>query len=112
VNKNRRVSELLANDFTDERWSKAAVKNAFVLLKQQKFEAAAAFFLLARRLDDAVNIIVRNMADYQLALFVSKLVEGDFGPCQKRVMVDYIIPMADIFNDPWLYILCKLVVDT
>ena len=38
------------------RWKTAAKKNAFVLLGQQRFEHAAAFFLLADCLEDSLEV--------------------------------------------------------
>jgi hypothetical protein len=38
----------LSNDFEQERWRTAASKNAFVLLSKQRYNLAAAFFLLGK----------------------------------------------------------------
>jgi hypothetical protein len=43
------VLEFLSNDFNQDRWKKAAVKNAFAALKAQKYEVAVAFFILGER---------------------------------------------------------------
>ena len=42
--------------FSNCRWRQAALKNAFVLLAKQRFLHAAAFFLLAGSLKDAVEV--------------------------------------------------------
>ena len=48
--------QFFKNDFTQDRWRKAALKNAFSLLGKQRFEHAAAFFLLAGAVDDAIEV--------------------------------------------------------
>ncbi|KAJ1550292.1 regulator of (H+)-ATPase in vacuolar membrane, partial [Nowakowskiella sp. JEL0078] len=67
----------LANDFSEDRWQKAALKNAFVLLGKQRYEYAAAFFLLGDRLKDAVNVCLQHLNDYQLAIVLCRLYQGD-----------------------------------
>ncbi len=44
---NERMTAFFSNNFTEERWRKAALKNAYALLGKQRFEHAVAFFLLA-----------------------------------------------------------------
>ncbi|KAG0030111.1 regulator of (H+)-ATPase in vacuolar membrane [Podila clonocystis] len=58
----------LANDFDLDRWRTAALKNAFALLGKQRFAYAAAFFLLGNKLQDAVNVCVKHLNDFQLAI--------------------------------------------
>ena len=53
---NTKMSQFFKNNFTEERWRKAALKNAFVLLGKQKFHHAAAFFLLGGAVRDAVEV--------------------------------------------------------
>ena len=53
---NKRMSDFFKNDFNEDRWRKAALKNAFDLLGRQRFEHAAAFFLLAGHLKDAIEV--------------------------------------------------------
>lgn len=50
------MSTFFSNDFTQERWRKAALKNAYALLGKQRFEHAAAFFILGNALWDAVQV--------------------------------------------------------
>lgn len=54
----KRMTDFFSNNFTEERWRKAALKNAFALLGKQRFEHAAAFFLLAGALTDALEVII------------------------------------------------------
>lgn len=53
---NKRLMDFFKNDFTEDRWRKAALKNAYDLLGKQRFEHAAAFFLLAGSLHDAIEV--------------------------------------------------------
>ena len=39
-------------------------------------EYAAAFFLLADKLSDAVNICIKNLKDIQLAIIIIRVYEG------------------------------------
>jgi hypothetical protein len=71
------MQDFFKNDFTQERWLKAAQKNAFALLGKQRFEHAAAFFLLAGKIRDALEVIVNNLDDIQLALLIARLYESD-----------------------------------
>ncbi|CAF0710194.1 unnamed protein product [Brachionus calyciflorus] len=71
--KDTRMSEFFKNDFNEPKWQTAALKNAFVLLGKQRFEHAAAFFLLANRLKDAIEVCLRNLNDIQLALVIIRL---------------------------------------
>lgn len=88
--------KLLSNDFEQERWKTAAMKNAFALLGKQRYgnhdlqlpgrllikhwwsvsEYAAAFFLLGDRLSDAVSVCIRNLRDIQLAILLCRVYEG------------------------------------
>lgn len=71
------MQDFFKNDFTEERWIKAAQKNAFALLGKQRFEHASAFFLLAGKVRDAVAVIINNLHDIQLALLVARLFDNE-----------------------------------
>lgn len=73
----KRMTDFFRNDFTDDKWRKAALKNAFALLGKQRFEHAAAFFLLAGSLWDAVEVCLNKMDDLQLAMVLVRLYDGD-----------------------------------
>jgi len=66
----------LDHDFTEPRWQKAALKNAFALLSKRRFENAVGFFLLGDRLYDAVNVCIKQLKDIQLAITICRLYEG------------------------------------
>jgi hypothetical protein len=97
--KNTAIADFLKNDFADPKWQTAALKNAYVLLGKQKFELAAAFFLLGGQLRDAVGICLQKLGDYQLALVIARLVEGDDGPVFKNVLDTYLVPRAKETGD-------------
>ena len=46
------------NNFSEDRWRKAALKNAFALLGRQRFQHAAAFFLLGGSVRDAIEVFI------------------------------------------------------
>ena len=86
----------LANDFNEDRWKKAALKNAFALLGKQRYGKAvfmfrkcrftincrfiaayaAAFFLLGDKIRDAANVCLKHLDDPQLAIVLCRLYEG------------------------------------
>ncbi|KTW26422.1 hypothetical protein T552_02903 [Pneumocystis carinii B80] len=92
----------LSNDFSQTRWKIAAQKNAFVLLGKHRYEYSAAFFLLADKLQNAVNICVKNLQDISLAIAISRVYEGDDSQTFKNLLTTYIIPDAIKFNDRWI----------
>jgi len=51
-----KMAQFFKNNFSEDRWRKAALKNAFSLLGKQKFERAAAFFLLGGAVKDAIEV--------------------------------------------------------
>ncbi|KAK3861276.1 hypothetical protein Pcinc_032726 [Petrolisthes cinctipes] len=74
----RRMTDFFSNNFTEERWRKAALKNAFALLGKQRFEHAAAFFLLSGALKDALEVVLNKLQDEQLAIIIIRLYEGEY----------------------------------
>ena len=75
--KDERMTNFFQNNFAEERWRKAALKNAFALLGKQRFEHAAAFFLLSGSLKDALDICIDKLDDLQLAMVIARLYEGE-----------------------------------
>ncbi|XP_008845239.1 dmX-like protein 1 isoform X5 [Nannospalax galili] len=76
--KDAKMTQFFGHNFEEERWRKAALKNAFSLLGKQRFEHSAAFFLLAGCLRDAVEVCLEKLNDIQLALVISRLYESEF----------------------------------
>ncbi|ETN78849.1 hypothetical protein NECAME_10074, partial [Necator americanus] len=76
--RNQQMADFFMQDFNTEHWRKVAAKNAFVLMSKQRFEHAAAFFLLSGSLRDALQTILCKSHDLQLAMVVLRLYESDF----------------------------------
>ncbi|KAF9585501.1 regulator of (H+)-ATPase in vacuolar membrane [Lunasporangiospora selenospora] len=94
-----KMSAFLANDFDQDRWKTAALKNAFALLGKQRFAYAAAFFLLGNKLQDAVNVCIKNLNDFQLAIAICRVYEPEErGPVLTKLLQDLI----ETTTDPWL----------
>lgn len=67
--------DFFKNDFTEDRWRKAALKNAYDLLGKQRFEHAAAFFLLAGSLHDAIEVTLM-ISHIKKIFYASHLFKG------------------------------------
>ena len=96
--RDEKMTQFFANDFRDERWRKAALKNAFALLGKQRFLHAAAFFLLSGSLKDALEIIICRLDDIQLAILVGRLFEGgndNNPPSVESILKKYILGRDD-----------------
>ena len=91
---NNKMMTFFGNNFSTERWKKAALKNAFALLGMQRFEHAAAFFLLAGKLWDAVEVCVSRLEDLQLALVITRLYEGDNSEVYQRLLKEYVLGIS------------------
>lgn len=93
--RDEKMTQFFANNFTEERWRKAALKNAFALLGKQRFDHAAAFFLLAGALRDAVEVCLNKLGDLQLAIVITRLYEGDSStgesPSLRRLLYEEIL---------------------
>ncbi len=51
-----KMATFFRNNFSEDRWRRAALKNAFALMGRQRFDHAAAFFLLAGAVRDAIEV--------------------------------------------------------
>ena len=113
--------KFLSNDFEQARWRTAALKNAFALLGKRRngvfffhrcgksssiscplAELAAAFFLLGGSLKDAVNVCVKQLGDFQLAVALARVVEGENGPVLTYLLKEVVIPIAFAEGNRWL----------
>ncbi|KAF2193650.1 WD repeat protein-like protein [Zopfia rhizophila CBS 207.26] len=93
---------LLSNNFQEERWKTAALKNAYALMGKRRFEYAAAFFLLADHLQDAVSVLHNQLNDTQLAIATARVYEGDDGSVLRSFLKDKILPQAAREGNRWL----------
>ncbi|WVQ94063.1 hypothetical protein IAU59_001141 [Kwoniella sp. CBS 9459] len=99
--------KFLANDFELDRWKTAAVKNAYALLSKQRYEYAAAFFMLAAQPKDAINICLRHLKDWQLGVALARVVDSHdsragVGPLLKWILEDTVLPIAFEGGHRWL----------
>lgn len=93
---------LLSNNFSEERWKTAALKNAYALMGRRRFEYAASFFLLADHLQDAVSVLHNQLGDTQLAIAVARVYGGDDSPVLLTFLKDKILPQAARQGNRWL----------
>lgn len=92
--RDEKMTEFFAHNFNEDRWRKAALKNAFALLGKQRFEHAVAFFLLANSLSDAIEVCLTKLDDLQLALVITRLYEGEHDstpPNYKKLLYEEIL---------------------
>ncbi|KAM9858347.1 dmX-like protein 1 [Aulostomus maculatus] len=105
--KNVKMTDFFHNNFSEDRWRKAALKNAFSLLGKQRFQHSAAFFLLAGSLKDAVEVCLEKMQDLQLALVISRLYESEFETAStyKKILQRHVLgqdKQIPVHQDPFL----------
>jgi hypothetical protein len=93
---------LLSNNFNEDRWKTAALKNAYALMGRRRFEYAASFFLLADHLQDAVSVLHNQLGDTQLAIAVARVYGGDDSPVLLNFLRDKILPQAAREGNRWL----------
>ncbi|KAH3687422.1 hypothetical protein WICPIJ_001599 [Wickerhamomyces pijperi] len=98
----QKMMAFLKNDFRQERWRKAALKNAFVLLSKQRHMDAACFFLLAGSLKDCANVLIRQIKDWDLAVGVCRVYEGDNGPVLSSILQTHFLERGVQTGDRWL----------
>ena len=102
------TQRFLQNNFEDPKWRTAALKNAYALMSKRRFEYAAAFFLLADRLQDAVNVCLNQIKDLQLAIAIARVYEGGEeggggpGPVLRRLLEDEVLGIAAQEGNRWL----------
>lgn len=92
--RDEKMTQFFQNNFSEDRWRKAALKNAFALLGKQRFEHAVAFFLLAGSLNDALEVCLTKLDDLQLALIITRLYEGEHDntpPTYKKLIYEEIL---------------------
>ncbi|KAI1084389.1 regulator of V-ATPase in vacuolar membrane protein [Whalleya microplaca] len=99
------TQRLLGNNFEDPKWRTTALKNAYALLSKRRFHYAAAFFLLADHLQDAVNVCLNQIKDLQLAIAIARVYEDDSGgagPVLRRLLENEVLALAAQEGNRWL----------
>ncbi|KAG7388355.1 regulator of (H+)-ATPase in vacuolar membrane [Phytophthora pseudosyringae] len=119
---NKTLASFLDNDFSEKRWSNAAIRNAYSLLSKKNYATAAAFFLLCEppRIQDAIRVLSVRLGDPSLALVIARLVEyqiddkvqHDFttrqagitpaGDITKQLLEQDVIPLFRRKREVWL----------
>ncbi|EXJ82790.1 hypothetical protein A1O3_06605 [Capronia epimyces CBS 606.96] len=95
VREKENTMKFLANNFNEPRWKAAALKNAYALLSKRRFQYAAAFFLLAGSLWDAIAVCLHQVQDLQLAIAIARVFETKQASSDMVRMVDEaILPLA------------------
>ncbi|KFX96352.1 hypothetical protein O988_05364 [Pseudogymnoascus sp. VKM F-3808] len=94
--------KLLSNNFQEEKWKTVALKNAYALLGKHRCIYAAAFFLLADCLRDAVNVCLNQLKDLQLAIAITRVFEGENGPVLRELLEEKVLPLAAQEGNRWL----------
>jgi hypothetical protein len=92
---------LLSNNFNEQRWKTAALKNAYALMGKRRFRYAASFFLLADHLQDAMNVLHNQLGDTQLAIAVGRVYGGDDSPILLDFLRNKILPQAARDGNRW-----------
>ncbi|XP_068740234.1 dmX-like protein 2 [Montipora capricornis] len=97
-----KMSQFFARNFSEDRWRKAALKNAYSLLGKQRFDHAAAFFLLAGSLWDAIQVCIGRLHDFQLAMVLARLYEEDTsgGQLYTRILKECLLGQGQNARDP------------
>ncbi|RQM26586.1 hypothetical protein B5M09_003012 [Aphanomyces astaci] len=110
-----KIADLLANDFDDDRWKAAAIKNAFVLKSKQRYLLAAAFFLLANKVYEAASIAELADPSFALSFLILRLSEPtsltDLGPVTIQFVRTVLLDKAEVANDVYMQCLCRLYLD-
>lgn len=70
-----RISDMLSNDFSDQRWKNAAIKNAYVLKAKRRYELSTAFFLLGGKVQEAMSVAEHADRTLVLSFLIARLTE-------------------------------------
>lgn len=100
--KDKPLVGFLSRNFKEDNNKAAALKNAYVLMGKHQLELAVAFFILGGDTASAINVCAKNLGDEQLALVISRLVEGYGGPLQCELISKFLLPSALEKGDYWL----------
>lgn len=99
---NKKIYDMLSNDFTQDRWMKAADKNAMVLISKKNYELGITFFILAGKIDDAINVAISKLNDLNLAILISRLITGINSEKTLSLIDKHFIEYGKLMQDPWL----------
>ncbi|KAH3666401.1 hypothetical protein WICMUC_005669 [Wickerhamomyces mucosus] len=98
----QKMINFLSNNFKEERWRKAAIKNAYALLSKHRYMDSAGFFLLGDSLKDAANVLINEVEDIDLAIAICRVYEGDNGPILTSILKSNVLTDAISSGNRWL----------
>ena len=96
------MASFFLRDFSQEIHQKAALKNAYVLLSRHEYIKAAGFLLLANKQQEALQVLIKNSHDPQLALFLSIILEGDQSFSYQSIMNSHMNQVSQYTHDVYL----------
>ncbi|RHY34075.1 hypothetical protein DYB32_001166 [Aphanomyces invadans] len=134
LGKETKIADLLVNDFADDRWKAAAIKNAFVLKSKQRFVRmkiedvaandrlciyryllAATFFLLGNKVYEAASMAESADPTFVLSFLILRLSEPSslkqLGPTTIQFVQTVLLDKAVQANDVYMQCLCRLFLD-
>ena len=91
---NSKLGDFMKRNFNEESSQVAAMKNAYALLGQHRYQLAAAFFILARKPEDAIEVCVKNLEDTQLGLCIALVLSNDKKNYYKELITEILVPKA------------------
>ncbi|OQS04943.1 hypothetical protein THRCLA_02860 [Thraustotheca clavata] len=104
--KENKIADLLANDFTEDRWRTAAIKNAFVLKSKGRHSLSATFFLLGNKIYEAASMAQSADTTLVLSYLICRLSEpptgyseSDIGPTTTMFLNNIVLSRAQNYND-------------
>lgn len=96
------LASFFLRDFSQDIHQKAAMKNAYVLLSRHEYFKAAGFLLLANKQSEAIQVLIKNYHDPQLALFISVILEGDSSSTYQFILNTHMNQVAQYTQDVYL----------
>ena len=96
------MASFFLRDFSQDIHQKAALKNAYVLLSRHEYIKAAGFLLLANKQSEAIQVLIKNSHDPQLALFLSVILEGDQSSTYQLILNTHMKQVAQYTEDVYL----------
>ena len=98
----KKIFEFLGHDFSEDRWKKAAARNAYQLFSQKKYMLAASFYLLGGKINEATQVAISHLKDLHLAVTICRMTEGEGSEELKKIYKEHYIDKGTLYNDPWL----------
>lgn len=100
--KQQSISDLLSNDFSQDRWKTVALKNAYVLKTKKRYMLAAAFFILGGKPVEAISLCSLADPSCVLSSLVSRMVEPGEKILFKKELKIRLHEFAQHHHDKWL----------